>query len=153
MAFKKQNYPLYWKQFSEYIRFERAKNKCERCGAVNGEIVERGYLKGKSVYQNGDGEVFDAKNGEFIGLIHSYDLDLRKASKIVLTVAHLDHAGGVCRCKWIYGFKCAKPLHVRALCQSCHLSLDRPHHLAVQAKNRRIKKDKKRGLFENLKIC
>lgn len=114
MAFKRKNYPAYWKQFSEYIRFDRAGNKCERCGIENYSTNERG-------------------------------------SKVVLTVAHLDHASGVCRCRKQFGFKCAKPSHVRALCQRCHLNLDREKHIAVRQKNLAKKKDRERKLFENLK--
>ncbi len=152
--FKPSNYPPYWKQFSEFIRFERAGNKCERCAAENGASVERGYFDDSRelpVYFD-EGATYNAKNGQFLGFFKSYELYLTRTSKIVLTVAHLDQAGGVCRCKKIYGFKCAKPLHVRALCQSCHLSLDRPHHLAVQAKNRAAKKDAARRLFEIARI-
>lgn len=151
MAFKKENYPPYWQQFSRFIRFERAGNKCEKCGAPNGEIIERGYLdssKKTPVWFDGHGHTYHARTGEYLGRFRDYELNLTRESKVVLTVAHLDHASGVCRCKKTYGFKCAKPSHCRALCQSCHLALDRPHHLAVQAKNRAKKKDAARGLFE-----
>jgi hypothetical protein len=30
-------YPENWHEFSRFIRFERAQNKCEWCGAMNGE--------------------------------------------------------------------------------------------------------------------
>jgi len=33
----KSKYPKNWKQVSEYIRFQRAQNKCEWCGAKNYE--------------------------------------------------------------------------------------------------------------------
>ena len=32
---KKKLYPYYWKELSLFIRFVRAKNKCELCGAEN----------------------------------------------------------------------------------------------------------------------
>ena len=35
MPFSKEKYPSNWCEFSEYIRFERAGNKCEQCGAEN----------------------------------------------------------------------------------------------------------------------
>lgn len=149
MAFNPKIYPPYWRQFSEYIRFVRAGGKCERCGAPNGEIVERGYLdagKETPVWWD-EGATYDARSGKFLGWYRSYEIVLTRLSKIVLTVAHLDHRGGVCQCKRIFGVKCAKPSHVLALCQSCHLSLDRPKHLAVQAKNRALKKDAQRGLL------
>ena len=34
---KKDLYPSNWREISERIRFERAGNKCERCGAENGK--------------------------------------------------------------------------------------------------------------------
>ena len=144
MAFDKKKYPPYWKQFSEYIRFERAGGKCERCG------VENGFLKIVSPYLDNGFEIVSPDDAAYLHEIASWLFDttpVPRRSKIVLTVAHLDHAGGVCRCKKIFGFKCAKPSHVRALCQSCHLTLDRPKHLAVQAKNRVIKKDAARALL------
>lgn len=150
MAFDKRKYPPYWRQFSEYIRFERAQGKCERCNAPNGETVERGYLSSVQrvpIWFDGHGETYHAATGKYLGHFRSYELDLNRVSKIVLTVAHLDHDGGVCRCKRLFGTKCARPDHVLALCQSCHLSLDRPKHLAVQAKNRAKKKDARRGLL------
>ena len=148
MTFIPENYPAHWKQFSEYVRFERAQNKCEQCNAPNNTVIERGYLGELPIWFDGNGGTFCAKSGEYLGTFHSYDLDKLRVSRIVLTVAHLDHEGGICDCKQIYGFKCAKPSHCLALCQSCHLSLDRPHHLKVQAENRAIKKDAQRGLLE-----
>jgi hypothetical protein len=35
MPFKRERYPANWKAISERIRFERAGNKCEWCGAEN----------------------------------------------------------------------------------------------------------------------
>lgn len=40
MPIKPENrhrYPVNWKELSHYIRFERAKGKCEFCGAEHGE--------------------------------------------------------------------------------------------------------------------
>ena len=34
-------YPDKWKEISEYIRFERAGNKCETCGVPNYETIYR----------------------------------------------------------------------------------------------------------------
>lgn len=153
--FDKKLYPPYWKQFSEYIRFERAKNKCERCGAANGAIVERGYLDDDRqfpVWSANGNDAYHAATGEYLGCFRFTGLKLNRYSKIVLTVAHLDNRSGVCQCKRFFGFKCARPDHVLALCQSCHLSLDREKHLAARAKNRAARKDAKRRLLENLTI-
>ncbi len=90
-------YPPYWKQFSLYIRKERAGDRCEECDIENKTINVRGSL-------------------------------------VVLTVAHLDWDGGPCECKQLTGLKCARPDHVLALCQACHLKMDLPKHI----ENRRI---------------
>lgn len=146
--FKPKNYVPYWKQFSKYIRFDRADGKCERCNAPNGQIIERGNLEGVPIWVNGQGEVYSAATGDYVGRFHSYDLDLRVFSRVVLTTAHLDYEGGICDCKEIYGFKCAKPSHVLGLCQSCHLNLDRPLRLKIQAEKQAQIKDAQRGLFQ-----
>lgn len=46
-------------------------------------------------------------------------------SKVVLTVAHLNHRK-----------KDGRLEVLRHLCPRCHLAIDRPHHLRVQAENR-----------------
>lgn len=42
MPFDKTKYPTNWEEISKYIRFERAKNKCEFCGIENYSITPRG---------------------------------------------------------------------------------------------------------------
>ena len=49
-------------------------------------------------------------------------------SKVVLTIAHMDHDEGH-----------ADPERCRALCQRCHLSWDAKHHAANAARTRRAK--------------
>ncbi len=67
----KNRYPKNWKEISEYIRFGRAKNKCEVCGAVNYSYVNR--------------------------LTREMCLsDEHDAIRIILTVAHLDHTPENC---------------------------------------------------------
>jgi hypothetical protein len=93
MPIKPENkslYPADWKEISKRIRFVRAANRCEWCGAQNGQP-------------------------------HPVT-----ASKVVLTVAHLDH----------------DPTHnddanLAALCQKCHLSYDSAHHRKTAAETRR----------------
>lgn len=74
-------YPDDWHEISRYIRFERAGNRCEWCGAKNGE--------------------YHPETG----------------SKVVLTVAHLNHIKDDVRDE-----------NLAALCQSCHLGYDAKHH-------------------------
>lgn len=62
----KNRYPKNWKQISEDIRFNRAENKCEICGAINYSYINK----------------------------HTRELctrDENDAIRIILTVAHLDH--------------------------------------------------------------
>jgi hypothetical protein len=154
MPFDKSIYPKYWRQFSEYIRFERAGNICEctgvcgvvhdalgdRCRARNGEF---GKIGRDGVWRDTD-SIHRFNSHEGAALYPDFDFI---GSKVVLTVAHLDHAGGVCRCRRLYGFKCSRLNHVLALCQSCHLNLDRDKHVAVRLKNIARKKDEQRGLL------
>lgn len=75
----KTRYPKDWKKISQRIRFERAGNKCENCGAEN------------------------------------YKSHPITGSKVILTVAHLNHRPEDC---WDENLK--------ALCQKCHNGLDAP---------------------------
>lgn len=138
----KNNYVGWWKQFSEYIRFERAENRCEctgecgmrhegRCKAENRNFK----LKGTDYFEKG-------QNGKF------YDYEIW--SRVTLTVAHLDFDGGICQCKKNHGIKCAIPSHCKAMCNGCHLMMDLPHHIENRKNTVRKQKDAKRGLFEVL---
>lgn len=70
-----------------------------------------------------------------------------RGSTVVLTTAHLDFDGGICQCRRIYGRKCARPDHVMAMCQRCHLALDRPYHIKKRRRNALLRKDEQRGLL------
>lgn len=75
------NYSIYcddWHVRSRFIRFYRAKNRCEKCRAEN------------------------------------YKLHPETGSKVVLTVAHLDH-----------DIENNSLLNLMAMCQKCHLDYDR----------------------------
>lgn len=52
---------------------------------------------------------------------------MRGATRIVITIAHLDHQP-----------ENNSPVNLRALCQRCHLGHDRPHHLAVRRARRAV---------------
>lgn len=72
---------------------------------------------------------------EFCGA-ENYEPHPITGSKVILTIAHLDHIP-----------ENSNPGNLKALCQKCHLSYDKEHH----AKNARITRDKKSGtlrLFE-----
>jgi len=76
----KKRYPQNWKQISEDIRFNRANNKCEVCGAEN------------------------------------YQPHPLTGSKVILTVAHLDHTPENCDYD-----------NLKAMCQKCHNTYDISH--------------------------
>lgn len=90
MPINYKNYALNWKEISEHIRFVRAKNKCETCGAVN------------------------------------YQPHPITGSKVILTVAHLDH-----------NIKNNDLANLKALCQKCHNSYDAKQR-AMNRKNKAI---------------
>lgn len=91
----KKRYPDNWKEISERIRFERADNKCEKCGAEN------------------------------------YKPHPITGSKVILTVAHLDHTPENC-----------VDTNLMAMCQRCHLRYDQHHHKSC---------DKTIDMFKELK--
>ena len=131
-----KNYPPNW--FTE-IRpriLERAKNCCEQCGVPNYEIILRGEWAGVKVFQTDNGKIFNAENGEQIGEHYFGEINKNpkaKLTKVILTIAHLDHDKE--------NFE-VKDDRLKALCQRCHLLLDKEHH----AEKRRETINKKKGL-------
>lgn len=59
-------------------------------------------------------------------------------TRIVLTIAHLDHTPENCA-----------PENLRALCQRCHLNYDRDQHLKNARLTRQTAKDQARPLFQS----
>ena len=92
-------YPKDWRETSRRIRFERAQGVCEcdgRCGRAH-------------------------FGGERCTAVHG-ESHPETASKVILTVAHLDH----------------DPTHstddnLLAMCQRCHLNYDAEHHAETRA--------------------
>lgn len=95
-------YPRDWKQISERIRFERAESRCECEGECG-----RGTHTGRCPNHHGH-------------------LAYGTGSKVVLTVAHLNHIPEDCRDE-----------NLRAMCQGCHLHYDKEHHAETAAATRR----------------
>lgn len=95
MPIKKENknrYPKNWKKISEYIRFHRANNRCEVCGAKN------------------------------------YEPHPITGSKVILTVAHLDHIPENCSLD-----------NLKAMCQKCHNKYDVEHRRETKNENKKNK--------------
>ncbi len=115
-------YPKDWKLRSRFVRFYRAKNKCEWCGVENGQLGQRD--------RNGKWHTEDA--------IHSmnstdgsclFPKGFPKMTRIVLTVAHV----------YDMDKRNASLLNLAALCQRCHLNHDRDHHMKNAAETRKRK--------------
>jgi hypothetical protein len=107
-----------WEEFSRRIRFERAEGRCEcagECGSASCEAERAAFDPSKEHPGR-----CSRKHGE---PIHDHD-----GSVVVLTTAHLCHEHG-----------CRDETHVLALCQRCHLNLDRAHHARNASRTRDAK--------------
>ena len=153
-------YPKYWKQFSKFVRVERAKNRCEFCGRGNYSVYR--FNTDEQGFENAGGNLYIDKIGwsgadsykeakELVDEWNDWSNDgLGKWKICVLTVAHLDYAGGVCDCLARTGFKCANPKHVKALCQRCHNSMDMKARRINAEKTLTEKRDSSRPLFQQI---
>lgn len=119
MTFRAGRYPATWKAIRAGIVL-RANNRCETCGAPNGELV----VRGEGSYMLAHGETFDAETGAFLGFSRGSEYDGRWVT-IVLTVAHLDHDEAN-----------NDPANLACLCQKHHLR----HDAADNARRRRESK-------------
>lgn len=129
MPIKPENrarYPKNWKEIRAQI-LERAQHKCEFCGIENYKYrwTDRGVEHVGSeedycdFYNRSDGEMWP------------------KATRIVLTIAHLDHTP-----------ENNAPENLRALCQRCHLRYDKPHHMRNAAITRHNRRNGGASLFQ-----
>lgn len=118
MPINYKDYPKDWKEIRKRILL-RADNKCEFCGAPNHELIWRDKMGKWQLAPEG----------------HEADamaLDGFKFTKIVLTIAHLDHD---------------KHNHeitddrLKALCQKCHLGYDLPRHVENRKYGRNFRKN------------
>lgn len=118
MGFDPKHYPSNWYEFSMEIRNERAKGQCEcegECGLHDGRDLF--FTKARRCEER------NATPAKFA------------QGMIVLTVAHLNREGGICKCSPL----CAEASHVKAMCQRCHLRYDAPLH-QIHAKETRQRK-------------
>lgn len=97
----RHRYPPDWKLISHRIRFERAESRCECIGECG-----RGTHAGRCPNRHGN---------------PAYGT----GSKVVLTVAHLNHVPEDC-----------DDDNLRAMCQGCHLHYDRDHHAETARRTR-----------------
>lgn len=99
----RDRYPKDWREISLRIRTVRAAGRCEcegECGRGTHGQGRCPNLNGQPAYGTG--------------------------SKVVLTVAHLDHTP-----------EHSDDANLRAMCNGCHLHYDREHHAQTRAETRR----------------
>lgn len=129
MPMQRERYPDNWEQISEYIRFERAGNKCEWCGIPNGVDIMRNpdnpaeylYLNEHEEHCTPDGSPVRLSELPFIA---------DKYTRVVLTVAHLGAPHDNGRPGDKHDKMDIRPENLAALCQRCHLIYDLPDHIA-----------------------
>ncbi|ATW60120.1 HNH endonuclease [Mycobacterium phage Philonius] len=119
----RKRYPPNWSEISDRIRFVRAGRMCEcrgECGRDHAgddtDIAWQAWLT-----EDGIAEVSPGR----CTAVHDWP-NPRTGSKVVLTVAHLNHAPEDCADE-----------NLRAMCQGCHLHYDREHHAQTAAATRR----------------
>ena len=111
----KDKYPNNWKQISEDIRFNRANNRCEVCGIKNYSVIKR---LPDGTWKNPCQTEWDMIHSR-IKNCHSNmteSLKYHGFTKVILTVAHLDHQPENC-----------DYLNLKAMCQKCHNNYDKSH--------------------------
>lgn len=123
---ERHRYPKDWKSVRQRI-LERAGHRCEFCGVENGAIGRR--------KRDGSFERLQGMEAE------SAAFDSIRLTRIVLTIAHLDHTP-----------ENNANDNLRALCQRCHLAHDRPHHLRNARLTRLCKLDSARPILADLQL-
>lgn len=108
MPFDRRRYPPDWPAISRRIR-DRSGGRCE--GPLERDADTRGLdAMGRCTALNGRPHPVTG-------------------SRVVLTVAHINHVPMDCR-----------PENLAACCQRCHLNYDRPRHVAAARRNRRARR-------------
>jgi hypothetical protein len=120
MPINYKEYPKDWKIIRQRILL-RADNKCEFCGLPNNSLIHR---TGKGI----NDWVYWPEGMES----ECSSIDGLKSTKVVLTIAHLDHDKSN---------ENVSDDRLKALCQKCHLQYDMPRHI----QNRKNNLDKKRN--------
>ena len=110
-------YPIDWRELSAFIRFRRARGRCECCGRPHGKTVQhlgdgRWWDDDHRHWRDGAGKVLQE-------LAPPQDMIMTpRQTRVVLATAHRDH----------------DPTNNRdgnlvALCQRCHMLNDKEEHL------------------------
>lgn len=121
-----KQYPKNWKDLRKQV-LERANNKCEFCGVDNYSVGARD-LSGKWHSEDSINNMNSDCGERLFGSKFNW-----KMTKIILSIAHLDHD------KENHNVSINR---LRALCQKCHLGYDMKRHVA----NRKFNREQKAGL-------
>lgn len=124
---ERHRYPKDWKSIRQRI-LDRSGHRCELCGVENGAIGRR--------KRDGTFEHFEGMEAEVASL------EGVRLTRIVLTVAHLDHTP-----------ENNADANLRALCQRCHLAHDATEHRRNASDTRRRKRDAAMPLLAGLEDC
>lgn len=119
MPINNKEYHPDWKAISLRIRTERAKNRCEWCGRENYSM----WMKGPRPTHEWE-PAFEGHEADGLAEL-GY-----KFTKVVLTVAHIDHDKAN-----------NDDANLAALCQKCHLNHDRHQHAENRRNGRNWKRD------------
>jgi len=120
--FNPKDYPPNWAELREAV-LERAGDRCEKCALPNGRMGARSV---EGVFWNADvieGMTANSKQQVF-------GTDTPRLFRIVLTVAHVCHHKS-----------CDELHHLLALCQRCHLNLDREENQRKARATRAARKE------------
>lgn len=125
-AANKKRYPPNWWSIRERI-LERAKHRCELCRAPDRAVIARS--RDGTYMIAATGEVFDDVDGTPRGRARGSEYDVDRFTRVVLTIAHLDHV-----------IEHNDDGNLKALCQKCHLAHDQAHHMENARRTRRARK-------------
>jgi 5-methylcytosine-specific restriction endonuclease McrA len=116
MAIDKSRYSKNWGKIRKAI-LARAGNCCEECGIANGAPIPRATSTQGSMFPPSPPAT------------DLFGDPIQRVSRVVLTIAHLDHTPENC-----------EPENLKALCQRHHLAYDLDYHVEEGRKTREAKK-------------
>lgn len=122
----RKRYPANWQAIRSAI-LQRANHCCEQCGVPNYAWIMRGVGPDAGTFMilNG-GAVYDANTGEPCGYAEARTFNGRQRTRIILSIAHLDHTP-----------EHNDPTNLKALCCRCHLLWDAQHHRQTAYRHQR----------------
>lgn len=107
-------YPIDWRQLSDWVRFDRARGACERCGRPHKRRVTH---LGDGRWWDVDRAIWRSDRGRAARLRDGFAFSAVRTTYVVLACAHLDHDPTN-----------SAPANLAALCQRCHMLHDASEH-------------------------